>query len=260
MIFTIRKVFEIKNLIKEAKNIQEKPAKPVVTETIIQQEDTIDLLELFWVLLNRWKIILLTMLITAMLAGVYYLVGVKPSYQADASIFITNNESVITVSDLQLSSELTEDYAKIIKSRNVLKQVIKELDLNLDYRELSKLVSVTNPDNSHIITITVTCGDVELCRDIANSLMNIGLDRIYQVVGSSEPTVIDYSEAEAVDEITPALTKYLAIGLLLGLIAACGLICVRYMTDTTLKTEDDLKRYLDIPVLSVVPYYEEKKE
>ena len=187
----------------------------MVTETIIQQEDTIDLVELFWVLVNHWKIILLTMLITAMLAGVYYLVGVKPSYQADASIFITNNESVITVSDLQLSSELTEDYAKIIKSRNVLKQVIKELDLDLDYRELSKLVSVTNPDNSHIITITVTCGDVELCRDIANSLMNIGLDRIYQVVGSSEPTVIDYSEAEAVDEITPALTKYLAIGLLL---------------------------------------------
>lgn len=247
-------------MIKEAKNTRENPAQPVVTETIIQQEDTIDLLELFWVLVNRWKIILLTMLITAMLAGVYYLVGVKPSYQADASIFITNNESVITVSDLQLSSELTEDYAKIIKSRNVLKQVIKELDLNLDYRELSKLVSVTNPDNSHIITITVTCGDVELCRDIANSLMNIGLDRIYQVVGSSEPTVIDYSEAEAVDEITPALTKYLAIGLLLGLIVACGLICVRYMTDTTLKTEDDLKRYLDIPVLSVVPYYEEKKE
>ncbi len=247
-------------MIKEAKNTRENPAQPVVTETIIQQEDTIDLVELFWVLVNHWKIILLTMLITAMLAGVYYLVGVKPSYQADASIFITNNESVITVSDLQLSSELTEDYAKIIKSRNVLKQVIKELDLNLDYRELSKLVSVTNPDNSHIITITVTCGDVELCRDIANSLMNIGLDRIYQVVGSSEPTVIDYSEAEAVDEITPALTEYLAIGLLLGLIAAWGLICVRYMTDTTLKTEDDLKRYLDIPVLSVIPYYEEKKE
>ena len=247
-------------MIKEAKNTRENPAQPVVTETIIQQEDTIDLVELFWVLVNHWKIILLTMLITAMLAGVYYLVGVQPSYQPDASIFITNNESVITVSDLQLSSELTEDYAKIIKSRNVLKQVIKELDLDLDYRELSKLVSVTNPDNSHIITITVNCGDVELCRDIANSLMNIGLDRIYQVVGSSEPTVIDYSEAEAVDEITPALTKYLAIGLLLGLIAACGLICVRYMTDTTLKTEDDLKRYLDIPVLSVVPYYEEKKE
>lgn len=245
---------------RESKNIQEKPVSSVLNERVIEQEDTIDLLELFWAMVNRWKFILLLMLIGAMLTGVYYLIGIKPSYQADASIFITNNESVITVSDLQLSSELTEDYAKIIKSRNVLKQVIKELELDLDYRSLSKLVTVTNPDNSHIITITVTCGDVELCRDIANSLMNIGLDRIYQVVGSSEPTVIDYSEAEAVEEITPSLTKYLAIGLLFGMVLACGLICVRYMTDTTLKTEDDLKKYLNIPVLSVVPYYEEKKE
>ena len=62
-------------MIKEAKNTRENPAQPVVTETIIQQEDTIDLVELFWVLVNHWKIILLTMLITAMLAGVYYLVG-----------------------------------------------------------------------------------------------------------------------------------------------------------------------------------------
>ena len=53
---------------------------------------------------------------------------------------------------------------------------------------------------------------------------------------------------------------YNIFGLLFGMVLACGLICVRYMTDTTLKTEDDLKRYLDIPVLSVVPYYEEKKE
>ena len=167
---------------------------------------------------------------------------------------------MITVSDLQLSSELTEDYAKIIKSRNVLKQVIKDLDLNLDYRALNRLVSVTNPDNSHIITITVSCGDMELCRDIANSLMNIGLERIYQVIGSSEPTIIDFSEAESVEEITPSLTKYLAMGLILGMVLACGLVCMIYLTDTTLKTEDDLKKYLGIPVLSIVPYYEEKEE
>ena len=47
-------------MIKEAKNTRENPAQPVVTETIMQQEDTIDLLELFWVLVNHWKIILVT--------------------------------------------------------------------------------------------------------------------------------------------------------------------------------------------------------
>ncbi len=74
---------------------------------------------------------------------------------------------------------------------------------------------------------------MELCRDIANSLMNIGLERIYQVIGSSEPTIIDFSEAESVEEITPSLTKYLAMGLILGMVLACGLVCMIYLTDTT---------------------------
>lgn len=250
------------------KNIQPRMQQTVSRENTtfvdmgaMQQDDIeIDILELFWVIVDKWKIIFLAVLIGAVLMGSYHTFLKKPSYQADASIFITNNESVISVSDLQLSSELTEDYAKIIKSRNVLKQVIKDLDLDLDYKQLSKLVEVTNPQDSHIIQICVTCGDIELCRDIANALMNTGIDRIYQVIGSSEPTVIDYSEAEAVEEVSSGLMRDIAIGAVFGIVLACGLICVKYLTDTTLKTDEDVRKDLHIPVLAVVPYYEDMKE
>lgn len=243
---------------KETKDIPEKRVAP--TSAAQNPDDVINIKELFWTVAARWKLILLAMLIGALLLGIYHALLVQPSYQADASIFITNNDSVITVSDLQISSELTEDYAKIIKSRTVLKQVIKEMDLDMDFKQLGELVTVSNPEDSHIITITVTCGDMELCRNIANSLMNIGIDRIYQVIGSSEPTVIDYSEAEAVEEITPGLLNYMEKGALLGIALVCALICVRYLTDTTLKTEDDIRKYLRMPVLSIVPYFEEKKD
>lgn len=224
------------------------------------EDDTINIKELFWTLVYRWKLILVAMLLGALLLGAYHAFLLHPVYQADASIFITNNDSVITFSDLQLSSELTEDYAKIIKSRTVLKEVIKEMDLDMNFKQLGQLVAVTNPTDSHIITITVTCGDMELCRNIANSLMNVGVERIYQVVGSSEPTVIDYSEAEAVEEITPGLGSYMAKGGIFGAGVVCALICLRFLTDTTLKTEDDIRKYLRMPVLSVVPYFEEKKD
>lgn len=184
----------------------------------------------------------------------------KPSYQADASIFITSDESVISVAGLQVSSELTADYTRIVKSRNVLKQVIKDLDLDMNYKQLGELVNITNPDDSHIITITVTCGDIELCRDIANSLLNIGIDRIYQVIRNSEPTVIDYSEAQAVEQVSKGLGKTVMMGAMFGIVLACGLIIVRFLTDTTLKTEDDIRKNLHMPVLSVIPYYEGKKE
>lgn len=221
-------------------------------------EDEIDLLELFFMLLHNWRMILLALLIGAVLMGGYHTLFVNQSYQATAEIYITNTDSVISISDLQLSAALTDDYAQIIKSRTVLKRVISELDLDITYRQLKELISVTNPDSTHIIDITVTCDDVELCRDIANALMNVGIKQIYQVIGAGEPNVIDYSEADAVENITPSLKKYMMIGGIAGAGLACALLVVHMLMNTALITDEDIDRYLNLPVLSAIPYYEEK--
>ena len=220
-------------------------------------EIEIDLKEIFYLLLSHWKSIFLAMLIGAAIFGAYHTFLLKSSYQADASIYITSTDSMISFSDLQLSAALTDDYANIIKSRTVLNRVIDELDLNLNYRQLGALISVDNPDSTHIVDIKVTCDDPELSRNITNALMNISVDQIYQVIGSGEPTVIDYAMAEAVQDVTPSLKKYLMIGALLGALIVCAIVVLRMLTDTTLKTVDDIDRYLHLPVLAAVPYYRE---
>ena len=225
----------------------------------MRQDDEmeIDLREIFFLLKSRWKSIFLAMLIGAAIFGAYHVFMVKPSYQADASIYITSTDSMISFSDLQLSAALTDDYANIIKSRTVLNRVIDELDLNLNYKQLGALISVENPDSTHIVDIKVTCDDPELSRNITNALMNISVDQIYQVIGSGEPTVIDYAMAEAVQDVTPSLKKYLMLGALLGALIVCAIVVLRMLTDTTLKTVDDIDRYLHLPVLAAVPYYRE---
>lgn len=223
-------------------------------------EDVIDLREVFFVLLHGWKSIILVMLIGATLLGSYHTFMIKPSYQADAMLYITNTDSVITFADLQLSAALTEDYTNIIKSRTVMNRVIDELDLNLNYKQLRQLVTVQNPDSTHIIHIFVTCDDLELSRNIANALLNVSVEQIYQIVGSSEPTVIDYSVAEAVEEVTPSLFKYLVMGALLGAVVVCAVLVIRMLMNTTLKSEEDVDKYLHIPVLAAVPYYKEKAQ
>lgn len=220
-------------------------------------EIEIDLKEVFYLLLSHWKSIFLAMLIGAAIFGAYHTFLMKPSYQADASIYITSTDSMISFSDLQLSAALTDDYANIIKSRTVLNRVIDELDLNLNYKQLGALISVENPDSTHIVDIKVTCDDPELSRNITNALMNISVDQIYQVIGSGEPTVIDYAMAEAVQDVTPSLKKYLMLGALLGALIVCAIVVLRMLTDTTLKTVDDIDRYLHLPVLAAVPYYRE---
>lgn len=230
-------------------------------QTMNLQEDEIeiDLKEMFFLLLSHWKSIFLAILIGGVLFGAYHALLVRPSYQADAEIYITNTDSLITFSDLQMSAALTDDYARIIKSRVVLNRVIRELQLDLDYKELSELVEVNNPDSTHIIEIIVTCDDLELSWNIANALLNVSVDQIYQIIGSSEPTVIDYSEAEAVEDVTPSLAKYMIIGGLLGAVLVCAVLIVRMLMDTTMHSEEDVDRYLQLPVLASVPYYRDRQ-
>lgn len=237
--------------------IQETEQQPLMIQ---DDEMEIDLREIFYLLLGNFRIIFLAMLIGAALLGVYHTFFVTPSYRADAEIYITNTDSVITFSDLQLSAALTDDYAQIIRSRTVLNQVIRELQLDLDYKQLRRLVEVENPDSTHIIQIYVTCDDLELSRNIANALLNISVRQIYQVIGSSEPTVIDYSQAKAVENVTPSILKYMLIGAFAGAFLVCAMLLIRMLMNTTLKTEEDVDKYLRLPVLAAVPYYSDSQK
>lgn len=220
-------------------------------------EVEIDLIEVFFVLLHHWRSILLAILLGATLMAAYHTYFVKPVYSASAEFYITNTDSVISLSDLNLGSALTADYQNIVKSRAVLNKVIQDLGLDTNYRELGKLITVSNPSDTHIIRITVQTSDLALSRDIVNDLLTVSIERIYQVVGTNEPTIIDYSEAEAVEDVTPGILMHMLIGGLVGMVLVCAFIILKMMMDSTIKSDDDVEKYLRLPVLAAVPYYRE---
>lgn len=219
-----------------------------------EQDDVIDLVEIAHLLLHKWKILVVALLVGAVLGGSYCTFLLETTYRAEASLYITSNESLLSFSDLQLSSALTEDYAYIIKSRTVLERVISDLQLDMDYKSLGDLVSVNNPDSSHVIQLSVTTSDPEMSRNIANSLLNISADQINQIVGNGMPSVIDESVIHSVVEVKPSMKKYCVLGGLLLFVLAAGILIVRMLMDITIKSEDDIERYLGVPLLSSVPY------
>ena len=220
-------------------------------------EEEIDIVGLFFYLLHSWKAMLMACLIGATIMGLIHTYLVTPTYQASTELYITNSDSMISLQDLQIGSALTEDYQAIIKSRAVLNQVINDLQLDKDYKAMSKLVKVSNPAGTHIIHTSVTTDDLSLSRDIANDLLNVCIDRIYRIVGSGEPTIIDYSEAKAVQEVTPSIVFYMAIGGLLGILVVAFFMIAKILMDNTIRNDDDVEKYLQLPVLAAVPYYKE---
>ncbi len=160
----------------EQKALNESPAGQIVQRP--GAEDEIDLVELFYLLWGHaWQIILCLILGAGLALG-YTKLLVTPLYQATSSIYIVSasNNSVVNLTDLQIGAQLTADYQELILSRPLLEDVIENLELTngegepMSTAALSRMITITNTDDTRILKVTVTSPDPQESADIANEL------------------------------------------------------------------------------------------
>ncbi|MCR5743023.1 MAG: polysaccharide biosynthesis tyrosine autokinase [Lachnospiraceae bacterium] len=222
-----------------------------------QEEETeIDLLEILYAMRKNWLIILLSALLFAGVFGVYNYFFVTQLYSSTSTIFIINTDTVISVSDLQLSNQISGDYQLIIKGRAVANKVIENLELNMTYSQLQKLISVSNPDDTHAIQITVKTSSADAAVAIVNEVTNVSINEIHNVLDTTEPSIMDVGAAESVVVVDKGLKKYVAVGALLGIFLVVAILVIKIVMDNTIKSEDDVEKHLGLPTLSNVPYHE----
>lgn len=158
----------------------------------------------------------------------------------------------MTYSDLQTGSTLTKDYEILIKSRTVLESVIEELDLSLSYKEINHMVSVSVPDSTRIVEITVETTDPYLSRDIADAVRETASKNIANVMGIDAVNVVEKANLPE-KKSAPSIKKYTLLGAMLGGIAVCGIIIVTFLLNDTIRTQDDIEKYLGISTLGTIP-------
>ena len=151
------------------------PTTAASPATLVQNdksEEEIDLVEVFYLLWGHIVQIIACFLVGAVLAFGFTFFFVTPKYQASSSIYVVSasNNSIVNLTDLQIGSQLTADYQELMLSRPLLQDVIKNLDLDVTYRQLEKQISISNTSSTRILTVTVTDTDPQRAADIANEL------------------------------------------------------------------------------------------
>jgi len=212
----------------------------------------LDLLRLIRELLRNWYWILLAALLFGGAAGAYFKYMVKPTYQATSVLYIYSKETTLTsLTDLQIGSWLTEDYKVIVKSRPVMQEVVKNLDLPISYKTLLGLVSLKNPEDTRVLKITATYTDPEMAKIIADEVASVSKEYISDIMDMAPPKFIETAEVPTVKS-GPATTRNAMLAAILGAILVCGVLTVRMVLDDTIKTSDDVQKYLSVPVLSSI--------
>ena len=221
-------------------------------------EIEIDLLELFYALRHRWWPILLALVIGAGAAGVYTKKLIAPHYQSTSMVYVLSKETTLaSLADLQIGSQLTKDYSVIIKSRPVLQEVIDKQNLDMTTDELGEMITIDNPKDTRILSITVEDIEPMRAKAIVDEVTKSASNYIGDIMEMVPPKVIE-DGVVAVKPSSPSVKKNAAVGGLGLAVLVCGLICLKTVLDDTIKSEEDIEKYLGLSVLAVIPDTEKK--
>ena len=227
------------------------------------EEMEIDLLELLMVMKKHLSAILLAGIVGLVIMFAYTSFLVTPLYSASSMMYVmpdnSNSMNSSTLSDMQVGQQLTSDYSSMIQSRSFMEDVITKLNLTIDYQQLLEKVEVTNPTSSRILQVTVNDPNPQTAADIANEVASVAESKLKEITGMQAIKI--YEEAAVPEKpSSPSLKKNCALGLLAGIVLAMAVITVLYLMDDTIKTEDDIEKYLDMTTLAVLPYNGKKQQ
>ena len=157
--------------------------------------------------------------------------------------------------DLQVSSALTSDYMVLVKSRPVINKVISNLELDMTYEELCDMISVANPSDTRILTITVKNQDPEMAKTLVDELTQVMVKRTAEIMDTTEPSIVEGGTV-SVNPVSPNLKKNIAIGAILGGLLAAAWVVITVLLNDSIKNAEDVERYLGLNTLGTIPMRE----
>lgn len=227
----------------------------------INDETEIDLWEIFLVLVGKIPQMIAVGLLAALIAFMYTMFLVTPTYQSTTKIYILSrqNSDNVTYSDLQMGTQLTKDYAELIQSRFVLEEVIEGLGLNMSYEGLKGRVSVTTPTDTRIIAITVTDSSPVRAMRIANAIREASSVHIQNVMDIEAINVVETADVPT-GKASPSVGKNTMLGGILGVLLIAAITVITYLMNDTIKTAEDVEKYLGLSTLAIIPLNEGEKK
>ena len=225
----------------------------------MEELDLKELFNIFWS--KKVHIILIVLIFIAL--GVIYTVGfTTPKYTSSTTLLLAGSESSggettnsITTTDITLNSKLVSTYSVLVRSKDVLSQVISNLGMDISWESLRNNVSVSSVEDTEVIEISVTTNNAENSADIANEIAKVFTNKVAEIYNINNVHVVDEAEINN----TPSNINHkrdVIIFAFIGLVVAVIYALVANMLDTTIKTAEDIEKDFKLPVLASIPVYE----
>lgn len=178
-----------------------------------------------------------------------------PMYTASTQMYVLNRtyDDRVVSADFQISNYMLYDYQGLIAGPNVAKEVIQKLDLKgFTPASLASRISVSALENTRILQIFVTDSNPQRAAEIANAVREEAAIQIKDIMEVDAVKLV-YAAEVPKSPSSPNVTSDTLVAGVIGLIAILGILAVIFFLDDTIRTEEDVEKWLGLSVLGVIP-------
>ena len=217
----------------------------------------ISLKEYFIIIKERlWLIILITVS-AVVVAGILSYLVVKPTYQASTTIIVGKPQAAgkqnTQYNDVMMYQSLLKTYSEIAKSTLVAQGAYNKLQSKVPVGQIENAITVTPQTGTQILVISGKGKSPEEAYNITNAVSKAFVDSAKKVFPTGGDIQAIDKPILSQNSVSPNKKLNIGITFFLGLLVSVGIVFLLEYLDNTIKTENDIEKYLQLPVLGIIP-------
>ncbi len=227
-------------------------------DNYISSDEDINLLDLIFTLLRRWKLIIGVTVIFVMLGLAFALT--RPNiYKASSRLMISSGNiySVKSLdnSEIMRNQKLVSTYTEIAKSKMVVEKVAKKLDMNENVELLAKRIKVTPIEDTEFINISFKSNDPRVSMIFVNEVSKEFMVRVKEIMNFQNLKIVDSAKIPTKAEPKKRLLILMA-SMILGVGTGSVVAFLFEFLHSKLRKPDEIEKILCCEIIGNIPSFE----
>lgn len=205
--------------------------------------------------IKRKYIVITVVILSAAISAIFSYFVIQPVYESEVTVIADkkgdSSGQTVQYNDVMMYQNLIKTYANIGKSDAVYTEAVKQLNDSISADKLKSSISITPITDTQLLTISAKGKNPEEALGIVTAVSESFIKVANKVFPAGDVRIVDKGRLPEAPK-SPQKRLNIVLGLLIGIIISLTIVVLLNYFDSTIESEEDIKKYFQLPVLGVI--------
>lgn len=219
----------------------------------MEEDKSLEIREILKILRKRILIVMVIPIIFSIIGGALKYYSYQPVYEAQVSMIVgVNNNYKINPSEVGLYQSIINTFIQIGRSSGLAEKVAQKLNDGTSAEELQAGINIVCQPETQILIMSFRSNDPKDAAKKVEIMSQTFIEESNRMLTNGKLQIMDGAKIP-LSPINSRGLRDIKIPFLMGLVISIGIAFFMEVLDNSIKDEEDVEKYLGIPVIGIIP-------